>query len=64
MRLIKGRGQDPEDGALTYHGSPQRRVILKAGMQASRIRTTFELEGSGATRNHDRDAQGPRTGRP
>ena len=59
MKLIKGRGQDPEEEALTYHGSPHRRVILKAGMQASRWRMAIEQEGNGAVRNRGRDAQGP-----
>ncbi len=63
MGLIKGRGQDASDGKLTYHGSPHRRVVLKAGMQANRWRMAIEQEGNGAVRNRGRDAQGPRRGR-
>ena len=63
MHLIKGRGQSPGNGALTYHGSPDRRIILKAGGHAKRIAMAIEQEGNGATRNHGRDAPSPRTRR-
>jgi hypothetical protein len=59
MAFIKGRGQPPDDGKLTYHGSAPRRVILKAGGQAARIAMALEQEGNGATRNHGRDTPGP-----
>jgi hypothetical protein len=60
MRLIKQRDQDPDDGKLTYHGSPQRRTVLKAGGQAARISVAIELEGNGTGRNHGRDTSAPR----
>ena len=59
MKLLKAFGQDPDEGKLTYHGSPERRTVLKAGGQSKRISMAIEQEGNGAVRNAGRDTPGP-----
>jgi hypothetical protein len=59
MGLLKSRSDDIRSGNLTYHGSPHRRTILKAGGQAARIAVAIEMEGNGTGRGHGRDRSGP-----